>query len=146
MADTPWTVVAWQPRDAVTTSKLQQMVNNIDWLRQTTARARYRFAVTRDTGVQIIAGVGVIPKQSDSYGSTKVDFGTNIFTVDSRPIVTNGIYSPHRRVHVTLTGDGQLLPDERGFIIHAQMDNPNTNGKKNVLDSKIFVPWIAMGY
>jgi len=144
LADTQYRAVAWQADDLATVDKMQQSESNVDWIKDNTPRARYRaYNVQRWTGLRLLSGVAMIPSQSDANGAVDVNFG-EFFTSDCQPVITNGVITENRRVIVTLTGLGKLIPDERGFHIFVQNTNPDP--KKNKLDSKTYVPWQAMGY
>lgn len=142
MAETAYKPISWQSLDLATTDKLQQMNANIDYLKDNTPRARLR-GVGRDTGIRILAGIAVIPRQKDSAGSQGVKFG-EFFSTGCNPIITTGIITQETRIHVTIRGLNSFIPNEDGFVVHAQMDNPDA--KKNKLDSKLYVHWQAIGY
>lgn len=143
LPETQYRPVAWQPMDVATNDKLSQMSTNIDWLRDNTPRTLYRFGVSRWTGVKIVAGIATIAASKESRAAVDVHF-PEVFTTDCRPIITTGIIAHQRRIHVTTTGIGEFFPDERGFRIFVQMDNPDA--KKNKIEHKVYVPWQAIGY
>lgn len=144
LAESQYKPVIWNQNDLAAPEKLAQGESNVDWVKDNTPRTRYRaFSVDRAQGIRILSGVAMIPAQTDSTGSVNVSFGS-FFTPDCQPVITHGIVSEKRKLHVTITGLGQFIPDDRGFNIFAQMNN--SDPKRNILDSRTYVPWTAVGY
>ena len=134
--------VSWQTLDAITIDKLQQMNDNISYLRDSRPLALYD-PVKLATGVKMIAGISAVGSQTDDNATVRVTFG-DFFSTGCVPVITTGLVSPLPRVHITLKGLNTVVPNEDGFIINVQMDNPDP--KRNKLNRKVWVNWLAVGY
>lgn len=146
MASTEFQVVSWQPRDVVSNDKLDAMVNNDQWLRDNTPRARYSGnGVQKDTGIRIASGLALIPaggKAADK--AANVNFN-NYFSESCIPIVTTGIVSgTQRQLFVTIDGPGSgLQPTRDGFQVHAHVVS---SSKSKKFTKNIYISWHALGF
>lgn len=146
MAETQYEAVPWTRDDLITSEALQRMSTNSDYLRDVKPDIRYRTdGVNRTRGVKILAGIEPVPKQNKGDSTTVSVRFPDFFTTNSKPVVTYGVVSNLRYVHVTITGlGGEFYPDERGFDIHVVVNHPKK--KKNQLDEKLYISWTAVGY
>lgn len=145
LADNQWTPIQWSPFDPILLDKMQQDANNLEWVKDTSIRGRYTGSVRREKGVRLLCGIKVIPRSTTARNNVTIDFG-EFFSAGCRPQITTGMITPHPRLHHRISGINQLIPDDRGFMVYVQMDNPNTQNNNNVLDAKSYVSWIAVGY
>lgn len=129
----------------LTETKMDRIGSNLQWLYERMPRAKYdAWNVKQDKGVKIVGGMVSIPPDKDGIVVKNVYFG-DIFTPGCRPIVTMGIISDAlRRVYITIDGIGTVLPDDRGFQVHANATYANKNTTK--FTRTFYVAWQAMGY
>jgi hypothetical protein len=138
--------VNWTPNEMIGEAKTDQMAENADWLYRNTPRAIYTLpgGLVRTEGVKIAAGRVIIAKKNTDDSNATVRFG-NFFAVNCEPIVTTGIVTDDQvRTFATISGIGQLQPDNRGFNVGV---NIAAEAKENdkILRS-FYVSWQAMGY
>lgn len=145
MAETQYDPVVWSDDDIITPTKLQKMSSNLDYVnsKRPEMAITYGPIANRTQGLKILSGMALINAPSEKFASATVNFA-GWFTTGSRPCVTYGIISENRRVHVTILGTNDILPDEKGFKIVAASDLPNE--AENKLGGRIYIPWTAIGY
>jgi hypothetical protein len=138
--------VNWTPNEMIGERKTDQMAENVDWLYRNTPRAIYTLpgGLVRNEGVKIAAGRVIIGKKNKDTSSATVRFG-NFFAARCEPIVTTGIVSDDQpRIFATISGIGQLQPDNRGFTVGV---NIAAEKKANdQINRSFYVTWQAMGY
>lgn len=146
MAATEWKAVSWVPNELITDTKLNQMVNNDEYLHNKMMVGRYDAnGVTIDSSVRIMTGLALIAAQSKAAtASVTVDF-SNFFTPGTKPIVTTGIYSQNQRyLMATVQGKGSdPQPDSTGFKVTAAVW---TKADKDRHIGSCYVSWAATGY
>lgn len=145
MAQTPFKVISWSPVELVSTSKLDAMVSNDNWLRDNMTRGLYTgHGVSRKEGVKLASGLALITARRDDHASRRVDFN-GYFLAACRPVVTHGLVSGgQRKVWVSVDGIGKMHPDSRGFQVHVVVYANNKKDRK--IKRNMYVSWHAVGY
>lgn len=146
MASTEFQVVSWQPLDVISQDKLSAMVNNDNWLRDNTVRARYSGnGVKKDTGIRILTGLVLITSGKSASPQPKTVGFDNYFSQSCTPIVTTGIISSaQRQIFVTIDGPGSALqPTRSGFNVNVYVNSTN---KKKKISKNFYVSWHAIGF
>ena len=145
MASTEFKVVSWSPRDPITDEKLDNMVNNDNWLRDHQVRGRYSGNGVRfDVGIRLASGLALITSGKSANKNKSVSFG-NYFSEGCKPIVTTGIVSSsQRQIYATIDGPGSKpQPTRDGFQVHVHV---NSNNKRRKITKNFYVSWHALGY
>lgn len=145
MASTSFKVISWSPGDVITDYKLGALVNNDQWLRDNSLRARYvGHGVSRSENIRMLTGLVQIPSGKAANASKSVSFN-GFFSDGCHPIVTTGIVSSsQRQIFATIDGPGKnLQPDRSGFTMHVHV---NSNNKKQKISRNFYVSWHAIGY
>ena len=146
MAVSSYKPVYWG-EEPTTSDKLNQMVNNTQWVYENMPRMLYSaYGVKKADSVKIIAGTAVVPANNQSWASVIVSFG-NYFTPGCKPVVvmtrqpTNGRW----RFHETVTGISGYPIDHRGAKLSVGADYYGTSAK-NVVDAPQVINYIAIGW
>ena len=143
MAATPYRPLSWAPNEVMTEAKMDQIANNSQWLFENKPNVNYNaHGVRRVIGVKIMCGVTTIPYTLTGIQTVAAYFG-NFFSVGCRPIVTTGVVSFQRRMHIITNGFGVMFPDHRGMEIVAECYAPD-GGRR--IQNTFWVNWMAMGY
>ncbi len=145
MTNTAFKVISWSKNDPVTLGKLQALVNNDNYLRDTMMRGRYGAnGVNRDTGIRMASGLALITSGKTAWKTKYVSFG-NYFSDSCKPIVTTGIVSAsQRQIFCTIDGPGSKpQPTRDGFQVHVFVESKN---KKKKISRNFYVAWHALGY
>lgn len=137
--------ISWQNNDLLGQDKLNQGVQNIEYVLNNMTRSFYRaHGATREEGNKLLSGLALIPASKRSRDTVRVHF-PNYFSSACSPIVTTGIVSAHlHRVHVTIAGLGRMHPDHRGMEVHISMDA--INAKRNHVHHNFYVSYSAHGF
>jgi hypothetical protein len=145
MASTAFKVLSWSPNDPITDEKLQGMVDNDNWLRDTMTQSQYAAnGIVKTTGIKIASGLALITARKGREASRVVSFG-NYFSDGCRPIITTGTLSiSQRMIWVSYYGLGStFIPTRDGFTIRVYVD---TLTKKKDITRNFYVAWHALGY
>lgn len=145
MASTEFKVVSWSPRDPITDEKLDNMVNNDNWLRDHQVRGRYSANGVRfDVGIRMASGLALITSSKSADRNKSVSFG-NYFSEGCKPIVTTGIVSSsQRQIFASIDGPGSKpQPTRDGFQVHVHVNSKN---KRRKITKNFYVSWHALGY
>lgn len=110
----------WGRKELIMSSKLNDMVQNDDWLFQNMIRGYYNvYGVARDSGLEIRAGYvkGYMTEDTSFFVE---HYFPRPFVPGSRPVVVNGVASGSaQRFIVGIKGlDNRGIPDHRGFLAH----------------------------
>lgn len=144
MAESQYNSVTWSEDDLITPEKLQKMASNTDFVFTRQVYAAYWGAVFKNTGVRMISGVITLHGAGERQVSGSINFA-NTFSPGCKPIVTTGTVCENRNVVVTFHGlTGQLMPDERGFTVHAKCIHRDP--AQDIIGGKVHVTWTAVGY
>ena len=147
MATTPFRAVNWSPNELIGEDKMDQVSNNINWLRDNTPRVIYTLpsGVQRVEGIRIASGRVLIGARKSEDANAEVRFG-NFFSNQCQPNITTGIVSAHtRRLFAVIRGIGQLQPDNRGFEVLVRAANETKKQDASIVYN-FYVSWHAMGY
>lgn len=146
MAVSSYRDVNWGNNEILATDKLNTMASNTRYLFERAPKMYYNaYGVRKDTGVKIAAGVCTFAPSKSTIQSKTVSFGS-FFTVNSRPVITTGIYSGgNRRIVVTYNGIQSVgwTPDHRGFVAHLSVA---TLEKGHYIYKPTYVNWMAIGF
>ena len=143
MAATPFRPISWNENDLISPDKMGQLANNAQWLFENKPNVNYNaHSVRRTIGVKIMCGITTFT--TSVYGSqTRPVYFSNFFSTGSKPIVTTGIVSFQRKIHVIHNGFGVMFPDHRGMEIIVECSDANN---KRRIERTFWVTWMAMGY
>lgn len=146
MAATSWNPVSWQPNEVITDEKMQQLSDNVQYLKDNTPRAVYATddGMKRANGVVIIGGITLItPRQADN-AMVRVNFGST-FASGCNPIITTGMINNFQtQVFTRLTGIGRARPDHTGFEAHVKV--LAEKDKNDKISNNIYIHYTALGY
>lgn len=145
MVATPYKAVTWGD-EPVYKDKLNQMTNNEQWLFENAPTVQFNtYGIKRTNGMKIMAGIAVIPASKASSGLATFNFGT-FFSSGCKPVIVTGTQptGSQMRFHVLVKGIDGYYPDHRGAVFIAGADSLNT--KLNVMSSKVYVHFIAIGW
>jgi len=145
MAATPYRPVAVNDK-SLTKEKLQQMVNNEQWLFENSPRMRYTMhdgGLTRDNGAKILAGKALFGASTKDWVERTIYFG-NFFSAACKPIVqvtieTTGTHL--RKLATARSIDGGEI-DHRGFICHISAQERNAK----VIETWGLIHYTAIGF
>ena len=138
--------------EPLTTAKLNQAMNNIQYIFERSPRMRYTApngegALTRDTSLKIISGKTPYPLENTrDYLDVHVYFGS-FFSAGCKPIVQ--VTCEHagggaRRLATLRGHSGEV--DHTGFIAHvSNQENPGA-GPHPAFNSPGWIHWTATGY
>jgi len=138
----------WDVGEVISQKKMNQIVNNVDFLYGQKIKVRYRaHELTRTTGVRIAAGkhpIGPAPKSG--VMNRDIYFG-NFFTTGCRPVVNATLAQVSRgRSFITITGVGGngMHPSHSGF--RAVVAHQTVPGKTFNYPRALWIHWQAFGY
>jgi hypothetical protein len=138
--------VNWTPGESIGERKSDQMAENVDYIYRNTPRTIYTLpsGLTRSEGIKIAAGRVIIAKKPKDSADATVRFG-NFFSNLCQPLITTGIVSKNQtKIFATISGIGQLQPDNRGFNVAVNIA-ADKKKKDKILES-FYVTWQAVGY
>lgn len=145
MASKAFVAVSWSPNQLIDEDSLDQMNNNIVYLRDQGVDGLYQHGGGggTTTGIKILCGRLAVPARRSDNAHLSVHF-RNFFTANSAPVITTSINSPTQNpVFLVIAGLGKAIPDHRGFRAHIQVEYPSKQADRI---RHMWVHWIAMGY
>lgn len=146
MAATPYKPVSVND-SILTTTKLQQMANNDQWLFENSPRIRYSAAgIVKDQGLKIISGKTSFGTSGADYVEFTVYFGS-FFSAACKPVVvaTVEVGGNDKRKLASIEGLGGEI-DYRGFHGFVTTQENQQNNAYWSIDHSGWVHWIAMGF
>ena len=147
MPATPFKPVLWGNNDALATEKLNQMTNNDQYLFENMPRVMYNaYGVKKTTSVKVLAGIVSVAPSNALWAAANVEFGS-FFTAGCKPVVVTGTQPTGNRwrYHTIVKGIGTYYPDHRGINVAVGADYYGTS-TKNVVDQRVYVHYIAIGW
>lgn len=141
-ASNDFIAVNWNSNQLIDEDSLDQINNNINWLKNNSLTGQYQTATgyPLSTGLKILAGKTTVPGQGTTDIYADIYFA-KAFTQGSSPVITYGVYVGTWICGHSLMGlDGTGNIDHRGFKIHIQS---NIYGPIPV---NPIVNWTAVGY
>jgi hypothetical protein len=147
MAATPYKPVTWGD-EPIFKDKLNQMTNNDQYIYENMPRVTFNtYGIKRANGLKIMASIAVVPTSLTGWSSATVNFGT-FFSSGSRPVIVTGTQPTSGRMRYQVAikgiGTGIFYPDHRGFEVHVGADE--VLGRNNVVDAKVYIHFIAIGW
>lgn len=147
MASKEFVAVTWSPGQMIDQDTLDQINNNLTFLRDQSVDGSYMHLNNGVTsaGVKILAGRKLVPPVKSDTTSARIGFA-KMFTPDSVPIVVCTILAADHSVKFshTISGIGRDHPNHQGFQV--KINRHAESEKKDVIDKALYVNWIAMGY
>lgn len=147
MSATPYRAITWAPDELLSEDKMDQLLNNVQWIYENTPRATYSLSdsVVRAENVRLACGRVTIPAVKSDNSGANVSF-PNFFSPGCTPIITTGVVSKgQRHVFCVVNGLGEALqPDYRGFGIWINVAEPDKT--KDLIQATMYLNWMAMGY
>lgn len=146
MSANEFVAVNWNSGQLVEEDVLDQMNNNITYLRDQMIDGLYqqRLGGTTTTGLKILCGTTAVPPSKNSHEDITVTFA-KIFTPGSYPSITTGIVSDGSRyMFLTMKGIGRMVPDHQGFIGRVSVITGTKAAGR--IGKTYFINWQAMGY
>lgn len=113
----PFKRINWGPGEQITTSKLNDMIANNDWLFQNSVTAYYdALGVVRDSGLTLRTGY-VKALKTENTGFFIGSYYSRPFLPGARPVVVTGMACDNYFgfLHAVKGLDGRAVPDHRGF-------------------------------
>lgn len=147
MSATTYKPVYWG-EEPVSTAKLNQMVNNTQWVYENMPRMNFAaYGVKKTSGIKIMAGTAVLPATGAAVSALDVSFG-NFFTAGCRPVVVTGIQptSGLIRFYLTVRGISENNVDHRGVKMQAVAEYYGSSTKTPVISNPIVAHYIAVGW
>ena len=146
MASKEFVAVSWSPGQLVEEDTLDQMNNNITYLRDQMVDGQYqhRLGGLTDTNIKLLCGYATIPPNKANTATTSVSF-SKMFSPNSYPVVTASVIgTKNRNIDLTLGGIGQTFPNHQGF--YAKVYVGDIGKVVGQIHGTIYIMWIAMGY
>ena len=147
MPITSFKSLLWGRGESVTSEKLNQMVNNSQYLFEQMPKTYYNtYGIKKTSGLKILAGIISIAPSNALWTSGRVEFGS-YFTPGCKPVVVTG-HQPTAakwRYHTIVKGIGTYYPDHRGIELHVGADYYGTS-TKNVVMERQYVHYIVLGW
>ena len=147
MAATPYKAVLWGNNEPLATDKLNQMANNSQYLFENMPKVTYSaYGIKKATSVKVIAGIVSIAPNKSLWASQRVEFGS-YFSAGCKPVIVTGMQptAGKWRFQTIVKGIGTYYPDHRGCELAVGADYYGTS-VKNVVDVKVYVHYIAIGW
>jgi hypothetical protein len=144
MGTTTFKPVNWNPNEIVSEEKMDQIANNVQWVKENKPDALYTLpqGTKRYSGVKVCGGRAIIPPNAKSdTANVRVRF-SNFFTSRCQPLITTGVVSNHIRTFCIVNGINGLIPDDTGFEIQVM----KFSQKQENINKTFYVNWIALGY
>jgi len=145
MAVTEYKPVYWNI-ETLDKDKLNTMTANDQYFYENMPKVMFNsYGIKRTNGVKMMAGVVITPVSKTANSTARYDFGT-FFSSGCKPIIVTGTQptSARGRIHVMVRGINSNYPDNRGFVVTSSADE--LTGKNNVMDAKIYVHFLAIGW
>lgn len=146
MAVNEFVAVTWSPNQLIDEDSLDQMNNNITYLRDQSTDGLYQHlgGGGTDKGIKLLCGRGIITPRKGDDARLRISFN-KLFTPNSTPIVTTSITSTHQtNIFLTIEGIGRVHPNHQGFV--AKVNVAADLKRQDRIARKIYINWIAMGY
>lgn len=146
MANNEFVAVSWAPGQVVDEDSLDQMSDNLTYLRNEAVDGKYMHlnAGTTSIGLKILCGRKIITPRKADTAIVRVGFA-KMFTPDSVPVITTSIVSPSQaQIFHVINGIGRLHPNHQGF--ECKVNIAATNKKNDKIAKALYINWIAMGY
>lgn len=148
MADKDFVAVNWTSRQLIDEDSLDQISNNLVYLRDTMTTGAYMHdnAGLTTNGLKILSGRKQVSPVKDDTVNVRVSFAS-IFTPNSKPVVTTSICSPSGKAnfaHIIYGLNDGDEPNHQGFRVKIVANY--TKDKLDKIDKVLYVNWIAMGY
>lgn len=147
MASKDFVAVSWTADQIIDEDTLDQINNNLVWLRNNSVQGKYTHlngAVT-GTGVKMLCGRKMLTAPKSDRVTGQVKFG-QVFTAGTIPVITTSIVSPSGKSaldHI-LMGIDDNQPNHQGFKVKVVVNAGKK--KQDNLAKPIYINWIAMGY
>lgn len=145
MPASPYKATTWGD-EPVYKDKLNQMVNNDQWIYENMPRVNFStYGIKRTNGIKVLAGIAIAPAALSVNSKTTYNFGT-FFSSGCKPVIVTGTQptSGRGRYHVVFRGIGTPYPDHRGMEVTASTDE--LVAKNNVMDARVYVHFVAIGW
>lgn len=145
MAATQFVAVNWNPGAVMDEDTLDQMNNNINYLRDQSVNGKYQAlgGGLVDIRIKLLCGRAIITPRRTDTATVRCSFAS-MFTPNSTPVVTTSIVSPGQiKIFHKISGIGRLHPNHQGFDCSV---NIYASGKSDKIVKPLYVNWIAMGY
>lgn len=146
MASKEFVAVSFSPNQLIDEDTLDQMNNNLVYLRDQAIDGKYQHlnGGATDKGIKMLCGRAVIAPRKGDTAKQRVNFA-RMFTPDSVPVITTSITSTHQtRIFETIAGIGRVHPNHQGFEVTVNVAAEKEKNDK--ISRKIYINWIAMGY
>lgn len=146
MASREFVAVTWSPNQLIDEDSLDQLNNNIVYLRDQAVDGKYQHmnGGNTDKGIKMLCGRAVIAPRKGDTATQRVTFA-RMFTPDSVPVITTSITSTHQvRIFDTISGIGRVHPNHQGFEV--KINVAADKEKNDKITRKVYVNWIAMGF
>lgn len=146
MANTEFLAVSWAPNQLIDEDSLDQMSDNITYLKEQAVDGVYQHlgGGTVDTKIKLLCGRQIITPRKGDDATVRVSFA-KLFTTNSTPVITTSITSTHQtNIFITIQGIGRAIPNHQGFV--AKVNVAADKKKQDKIARKIYINWIAMGY
>jgi hypothetical protein len=143
---TPYKATSWSGDEPIYKDKLNQMTNNDQWLYENTPRMSFNtYGIKRTNGIKIMAAICVVPTNKSANSTATFEFGT-FFSSGCKPVIVTGTQptSGRGRLHCMIRGISSNYPDHRGFKATVSADE--IGGTNNVIDAKVYVHFVAIGW
>jgi hypothetical protein len=148
MASTDYVAVSWNPGQLVDEDTLDQMNNNITYLKNQMIDGKYTQlnGGLVDINLKMLCGRNIITARKSATATITVNFAS-MFSSTCTPIVTTSLVSPSQdRIFTIVNGIGQLHPSNHGFQV--TVDAALTTGADTggTIAKDLYINWIAMGF
>ena len=133
--------VSWNENDDITAEDMQQMSDNITYVKDNMLRGKVISGSTVNGGIKVLAGRVSVAKGKVTSRRMRVNFG-GFFSSSCYPICTATMASTYERdFNLTVQGLSGIQPDSAGMdIIYSA---PKTNKS---IDRNMWVNYICVGY
>jgi|SRR6478609_6213265 len=147
MANNAFVAVTWNPQQLIDEDTLDQINNNLLFLRNQMIDGSYMHLNNGVTniGIKMLCGRKLIAPRDGDTATARVSFA-KMFTPDSIPVITTSLVVPSGKVNIDhiINGIGQDHPNHQGFEVKV---NVTLNKKKqDKLNKPVYLNWMAMGY
>lgn len=147
MASSEFVAVTWNPQQLLDEDTLDQINNNILFLKEQSVDGTYMHldGGIVSTGIKVLCGRKTIPARDSDQASATIGFAT-MFSPTCTPIVTTSIVAPGIRALLThvIDGIGTDHPTHQGFQVRIRQNGASKKNDK--INKPIYLNWIAMGY
>lgn len=123
MASSEFVAVNWNGGQLIDENTLDQINNNVNWLKDNSLSGNYQNQTGGITSksIKLLAGKTMIPSQNTSDYYFDIYFG-KVFTPNCEPIITTGAWTMYFPSSISVMGlNGGDTPDHRGFRINIKL-------------------------